>query len=201
MQKNLTTRTVIIVVTILLCVIGIIGVPTSKAELIDHLKNNIRLGLDLKGGSHLVMEVQVQDAVKQDAINTLEHLQEQATKQNIVWNSAEVSDPKSVDDAGSVTITVKGVSPTKAGDFRDLVGTEAPTYMLTALNATDYSLRLKPSDLRDLEKQTVQGAIDTIQIRINELGVAETSVQNYGQSTTTFLSNCPAWTIPRAPVN
>ena len=38
----------IIVVTILLCVYGIIGFPTSKTELIDHLKSNIRLGLDLK---------------------------------------------------------------------------------------------------------------------------------------------------------
>jgi len=75
MQKNLTTRSVIIVVTILLCVYGIIGFPTSKTELIDHVKSNIRLGLDLKGGSRLVMEVQVQDAVKGDAQQTLERLQ------------------------------------------------------------------------------------------------------------------------------
>ena len=182
MQKNLKTRTVIIVVTILLCVIGIIGIPTSKAELIDHLKNNIRLGLDLKGGSHLVMEVQVQDAVKGDAQQTMERLQQVAAKQGIVWNSGEVSDPKSVDDAGNVTITIKGISPAKAADFRNLVTTEAPTYILTALNATDYSLKLTPSDLIALKTQAVQGAIDTISNRINDMGVAETSVQQYGQA-------------------
>src|SRR5262249_22718211 len=102
MQKNLTTRTVIIVVTILLCVFGIIGFPTSKADLMAHLKNNIHLGLDLTGGSHLVMEVQVQDAIHGDALNTMQRLQEQATKQNIVWNSAEVttlSEPPTVEDA------------------------------------------------------------------------------------------------------
>ena len=99
MQKNLTTRTVIIVATILICIFGIIGFPTSKTELIDHLKGNIRLGLDLKGGSHLVMEVQVQDAVKGDAQQTQERLQQAAIKQSIVWNSAEVSEPQSVDDA------------------------------------------------------------------------------------------------------
>src|SRR5580698_689989 len=108
MQKNLKTRAIIIVVTILLCVIGIIGVPTSKAQLVNNLKNNIHLGLDLQGGSHLVMEVQVQDAVKQDAINTVQHLQDAAAKQGIVWNSADVSDPQSVDDADKVTITIKG---------------------------------------------------------------------------------------------
>src|ERR1700680_2909694 len=102
MQKNLTTRTVIIVVTILLCVVGIIGFPTSKADLIDHLKNNIRLGLDLKGGSHLVMEVQVQDAVQGDGRQTIERLQAAAAKQGIVWNSADVSDAQSVDDVNNV---------------------------------------------------------------------------------------------------
>ena len=182
MQKNLRTRTVIIVVTILVCIIGIVGIPTSKAELIDNLKHNIRLGLDLKGGSHLVMEVQVQDAVKGDALQTLERLQQEATKDGLVWNSAEVSEPKSVDDAGNGTITIKGVNPTKASDFRNLVATDFTTYILTTLNSTDYSMKLKPSDLIDLKKLTVQGAIDTISNRINELGVAETSVQQYGQS-------------------
>jgi preprotein translocase subunit SecD len=182
MQKNLKTRTVIILVTILLCVVRIVGLPTSKTELVDHLKNSIRLGLDLKGGSHLVMEVQVQDAVKGDAQQTSERLQDAAAKQGIVWNSAEVSDPQSVDDAGNVTLTIKGVNPGKAADFRNLVNTEAPTYILTALNSTDYSLKLKPSDLIDLKKLAVQGAIDTISNRINDMGVAETSVQQYGQS-------------------
>ena len=182
MQKNLTTRAVIIVVTILLCVFGIIGFPTSKAQLLDNLKNNIHLGLDLKGGSHLVMEVQVQDAVKGDALQTVEHLQQAAAKQGIVWTSAEVSDPQSVDDADKVAITIKGVNPQKSSDFRNLVSTEAPTYILTALNSTDYSMKLTPSDLIDLKKLAVQGSIDTISNRINDMGVAETSVQQYGQS-------------------
>ena len=186
MQKNLKIRTIIIVATILLCVLAVIGIPTSKADLVDHIKNNIRLGLDLKGGTHLVMEVQVQDAVKGDAQQTVERLQQDATKQNIVWNSAEVSEPQTVEDAGKVAITIKGVQPDKAGDFRDLVATNFPTYILTALNATDYSMKLKPSDLIDLEKETVQGAIDTISNRINELGVSETSVQQYGQSGSDF---------------
>jgi preprotein translocase subunit SecD len=185
MQKNLRTRTIIIVVTILVCLIGITGLPTSKAELMDNLKGRIRLGLDLKGGSHLVMEVQVEDAVRGDAQQTLERLQQEATKKSLVWNSAEVSDlsnPPSVDDADKITITVKGVNPGRAADFRDLVNTEAPTYILTTLSSTDYSLKLKPSDLIDLKKLAVQGSIDTISNRINDMGVAETSVQQYGQS-------------------
>ena len=63
MQKNTTARTVFIVVIILACVFGVIGFPTSGAALLQNVKSNIRLGLDLKGGSYLVLEVQVQDAI------------------------------------------------------------------------------------------------------------------------------------------
>ncbi len=63
MQKNLITKTVVIVATILLCIFGVIGFPKSKQQLLDNVRHNIRLGLDLKGGSHLVLQVQVQDAL------------------------------------------------------------------------------------------------------------------------------------------
>src|ERR1019366_7579985 len=159
MRKNLTTRSVIIVVTILVCIFGIIGIPTSKTELLDHLKENIRLGLDLKGGSHLVMEVQVQDAVVGDA-----------------------SDAQFVTDANNVVITIKGIAATQSGDYRNLIGANYSTYVLTAVNSTDYSMKMKPSDLVDLKRETVARTIDTISNRINQLGVPESSVQQYGRS-------------------
>ena len=77
MKKNLTGRTVVIVATILLCVFGIIGFPKSKAQLVQNFQNNIHLGLDLKGGSRLVLQVQVQDAIKSDADQTIERLKEE----------------------------------------------------------------------------------------------------------------------------
>ncbi len=55
---------------------------------------------------------------------------------------------------------------------------------MTSLNSSDYSLKLKPTDLISLKSQTVQGAIDTISNRINDMGVAESSVQPYGQAGT-----------------
>src|ERR1039458_8799779 len=92
MKNNLTARTVVIVVTILICVFGIIGFPKSGAELAKNFSDNIRLGLDLKGGTHLVLEIQVQDAVKADADQTAERLKEDLKKQNIQWNSMDTPD-------------------------------------------------------------------------------------------------------------
>jgi preprotein translocase subunit SecD len=182
MRKNLTTRSVIIVVTILVCVFGIVGFPTSKTELLDHLRENIRLGLDLKGGSHLVMEVQVQDAVVGDAHQTIERLQEELKKQNIGWTGMDVSDAHTVADADNVVITIKGIQAAQSGDFRNLIGANYSTYVLTTLNSTDYTMKMKPSDLVDLKRETVARTIDTISNRINQLGVAESSVQQYGRS-------------------
>ena len=61
MTSNLKFRLLTIVAVILVCVYGIIGLPKSKAELIQNWKSNIRLGLDLSGGSHLIMEIHLQD--------------------------------------------------------------------------------------------------------------------------------------------
>ncbi|MGA9104777.1 MAG: protein translocase subunit SecD [Bryobacteraceae bacterium] len=177
-------RTVVIVATILLCVFGIIGLPKSKTDLVQNLKENIRLGLDLKGGSQLVEEVQVQDAVKADADQTMERLRADMVKQGISFTSLDRNDPQpaTVADADKIVITVKGVPAAEANAFRSLVTDRYTTYVLTALNSADYALRLKPSDLISLLRDTVQRTIDTIGNRINELGVAESSVQQYGRA-------------------
>ena len=180
MKKNLTARSVIIVVTMLICVFGIIDFPKSGAELVNNFNKNIRLGLDLKGGSHLLLEIQVQQAVKADADQTAERLKEELRKQNISWASMDTSDVATVADADNVTLTIKGVPATQSSAFRSMVGERYPNYILTALNSTDYTMKLKPSDLLDLKSDTVKRAVDTIGNRIDQLGLAEKSVQQYG---------------------
>jgi preprotein translocase subunit SecD len=180
MKKNLTARTVIIVATILICVFGIIGLPKSKADLVNHFNENIRLGLDLKGGSHLVLQVQVQDAVKADADQTIEHLKDDLKKQNITWADMQSTDPKTVDDADKVEIDIKGVPSTQSSAFRSMVAERYPTYILTAVNSTDYSMKLKPSELIALENDTLTRSVDTIGNRIDSLGLAEKTVTQYG---------------------
>src|ERR1039458_5152013 len=186
MKTNLKARSVVIVVAILICVFGIIGFPKSGAELSKNFSDNIRLGLDLKGGTHLVLEIQVQDAIKADADQSAEHLKDDLRKQNIAWNSMDVSDVATVEDADNVTLSVKGVPSTQSSDFRNLINERYPTYLLSAVNSTDYALKLKPTDLLELKSDTVKRAIDTIGNRIDQLGLAEKSVQQYGQANSKY---------------
>ena len=182
MKQNLTARTVVIVVTILVCIFGIIGLPKSMADLKQNFSHNINLGLDLKGGSYLVLEVQVQDAVKADAQQAADRLKEDLKKENISYATIEVSDPQTVADADSVAVTVKGVPATQSSAFKNIITTNYGSYLSTALNSTDYQLKMKPTDLQNLKSETVKREIDTITNRIDQMGLSEPSVQQYGRS-------------------
>src|SRR5437016_3330124 len=108
MQRNLTVKTVVIVATILLCIYGIIGIPKSKAELRANLEHNIKLGLDLKGGSHLVLQVQVQDAMKSVADHTIESLKDTLRKENIGFSEMDHNDPQTIKDADNIQVNIHG---------------------------------------------------------------------------------------------
>jgi preprotein translocase subunit SecD len=186
MRKNVTGRTIVIVVTILVCIFGIIGLPGSRTALMDNLRHNIRLGLDLKGGSHLVLQVQVQDALKADADQTIDHLKDEMRKASIDYTAIDRNDPGSVEDADKIEIVVKGVPALKTTAFRNLISERFNTWVQTPLNTTDYRLNMRPSDLVALKRDTVDRSIQTISNRINQLGLTEPTVQQYGASGTDY---------------
>jgi preprotein translocase subunit SecD len=188
MQKNLTTKTLIIVGTILLCIYGIIGpgVPTSKVALMKNLKDNVRLGLDLRGGSLLIFQVQVQDALKAEADNVLDRLKEDLKRADIDYASVERNDPMRIEDADSIQINIKGVPAQKSSAFRGLVNDHYSQWILAPVNSSDYRMNLRPSELLALKSATVERSIQTISNRINNLGLTEPVVQQHGRAEAEF---------------
>src|SRR2546425_11474330 len=188
MQKNLTTKTIIIAVTLLLCIYGIIGLPKSKAELIKNVQENVRLGLDLRGGSHLILQVQVQDALKAEADQVIERLKEElkSNKDGIDYASIDRNDPMRIEDADTIQINIKGIPAQKTSAFRSLVNERFPTWILTPVNSTDYRMNLRPSELLTLKGETVERSIQTISNRINNLGLTEPVVQQHGRADAEF---------------
>jgi preprotein translocase subunit SecD len=185
MNRTLQFKWLFIVVVILICIYGIIGIPRSMADITNNFKKNIRLGLDLRGGSQLVMQVQVQDAFKAEADATIERLKDDLKKAGIDYASMDRNDPQNIQDAEKIQINVHGVPSVKAGDFRRVINEQlGNTWNLTPVNATDYRLNIKPTEALKLRKDTVLQTMNTIEKKINGLGLAESAVQQRGRAET-----------------
>ena len=180
MKKGLGWKSIVILATILICAYGMIGIPKSKQELIDNWNNNIRLGLDLKGGSMLVLQVQVQQAFTAEADTQIERLKEAMAKQAINYTSVDRNEPASIKEADTIQINMKGIPVEKTREFRELVAEQLPSWVLTPVNSSDYRINLKQTAAIELKKDTVDRSIHTIENRINGLGLAESSVQQRG---------------------
>ena len=71
------------------------------------MTDRIHLGLDLKGGTHLILQVQVNDAVNVDSDNAIERLKDDLRNRKIAY--ADISKPDPVN--GPDKLVVKGVPP------------------------------------------------------------------------------------------
>src|SRR4030081_3869740 len=118
MNKSLKIKAVVILAVLLACVYLLIGIPKSKDEMIANWNRNIHLGLDLKGGSHLVLQVQLQDAFKAEADSVIQRMKDVLTKANVPFADINRKDPQTLAAADTIQINVAGVPATKAGDFR-----------------------------------------------------------------------------------
>jgi preprotein translocase subunit SecD len=183
---KLKWKVALIVVVTLGCLYGIFGVPKSVEDLKSALGRNIRLGLDLKGGTHLILQVQVQDAAKAEADQTIERLKEELRRAQVNYAAIDRNDPQTIEETDSIQIHVRGVPAEKSADFRRIVSERFSQWILTPVNATDYHLRMRPSDLIQLKNDTVERAIRTIEQRINGLGLTEPVIQQHGRADAEF---------------
>src|SRR5215471_10900224 len=183
MASNLRIRALIIVVVILVCVYGIIGLPKSKADIIKNWQSNIRLGLDLKGGTQLVMQVQLQDAFKAEADDVINRMKGAFRSAGIEYTDINRNDPLSIQQSDQIQVNIAGIPGPKAGDFRKLVNdTFGDVWILTPVNPTDYRLTIKPSEALRLKADTLTQSTNTIEKKINGLGLTEATVQPRGGS-------------------
>lgn len=177
MKRNLRVKFFIILAVLLVCIYGVIGLPRSKDELVANWERNIKLGLDLRGGTYLVIGVQVQDAFNAEASSSGERLREEAQKSNVVIPETQIVESKTLADADKSAIVVKGISANQAGSFRSLVAREFPQWNMVAVNSTDYRLTMKPTEALEFRRRTLAQTRNTIEKKINGLGLSEASVQ------------------------
>src|SRR6476646_929997 len=160
MTNNLKFKALFIAAVILICIYGIIGIPKSMQELKDNWQHNIRLGLDLKGGSHLVLQVQLQDAFKAEADSVIQRMKDVLTKANIPFADINRNDPQTLASDDNIQINVAGVPANKAGDFRTAVNENfGGVWNMTTVNSTDYRFNMKPTEALKLKQDALTQTI------------------------------------------
>ena len=81
------------------------------------VQQNIHLGLDLRGGTHLILQVQVNDAVNAETDQPIERLKDALKKKNIAYGDIIKPDPQPLREL----IVIKGVPPERSSDLRSLM--------------------------------------------------------------------------------
>ena len=139
----------------------------------DILKNGLKLGLDLRGGIHLVMQVKAEDALRAEASDAAEHLKTEAGKRGVAIGTVNPA----TGEGFSITMG-EGISPAAVSEL-----------VKTALSPTDWSSDQSGREMRvtfkdparmEIEAQTLRQAVETIRNRVDALGVAEPSIQPQG---------------------
>jgi protein-export membrane protein SecD/preprotein translocase SecF subunit len=181
MPSKLRWKWVLIVCVFFACITGIVQFPKSKKELIENWNKSIRLGLDLKGGTYLEMEIQVQDAFKTEANRALERLREALEKAGIQNAVVERNDPNSVESAEEIRITIKGIASDHTAEARRIIGEAlGQSWIFLRDEGGDIRLGIGKDQAFKLRQDTVTQCIHTIQRKIDSLGLAETIVQQRG---------------------
>jgi preprotein translocase subunit SecD len=188
MNSQLRWKFILILIVIVICLYGLLGLPTFPTSLTQvkaNLADRIKLGLDLKGGSHLVLQVQVDEAIGQRCDQAVDQLTKQVHEKNII-----VGDLRRVDDTH---IEVDNVDSNTSGAFRDLISTQFTDWAMApaAGIVNGYLLTMRPSVVADLRRETMVQAVETITRRINALGLTEPTIATTGRGDNEILVQLP----------
>ena len=180
MNPNLKWRALFILVVVLVCIYTLVCLPTfptSLADLKNNFANQIKLGLDLQGGTHLTLQVQTQEAIAQETDQTVDRLTSQMRAKNIRYDEV-----RRVDD---YHMLVRNVASDQLSDFRDLVTSQLQNIWDLSPAPGDpsgYLLTPRPTAIAAIREQTMTQSIETIERRINALGLTEPTIQRRGGS-------------------
>src|SRR4051812_20074198 len=160
--KLLTT----IAVTIIFGAVGVYpiiaaryGITSPKVPT-DRL---LKLGLDLKGGVHLVLRVQTDDALRIESETEMERLRELLTMAHINSTGLALT--------GTDGFKVEGIAPDQDAAFRTAANEVSANYDRDSGTNGTYTFRMKPNVAQSLREEAVVQARQTIERRVNELGV------------------------------
>src|SRR5436305_9510487 len=187
MQKNLLLKTVFIVAVLLVFAYGIVGIPKgiSPHALKEGMLQRVHQGLDLRGGTHLILQVMVNDAINADSDRLVDRIRGKFAAKGINYGDIVKPDPQHPE-----MVQVKGVAADSVGAARDILGDENE-YDTSSGPDNSFVVTMKPSVATTTKNAAVTQAIETIRNRIDQLGVSEPVIQEHGLGEYQILVQLP----------
>ena len=144
----------------------------------------VHLGLDLRGGVHLVLRVQTDDALRLETDLAGERLREELARRNIAVTTIQTESP--------TQFRVEGVASGQDAEFRRTADEVTGANFNRESGAGGaYRFVLKPNIAVTLRDESVKQALQTIERRVNELGVSEPIVAPHGTAGDQILVQLP----------
>jgi len=185
-RKELRVKAVLYGSFLLACLVAI-WPPYER----DGQPGKIRLGLDLRGGMHLVLQVVTDDALNATTDDAVQTVREQATRKGITFAAVQRADPTS--------LAIEGVEPARVKDMRDLLKDFfRQGWEIREPAEGRFLVKMTDTMVRDVKRRTVAEAIKTLERRVNELGVAEPVIAEHGDQGDQILIQLPGVTDPEA---
>jgi preprotein translocase subunit SecD len=147
------------------------------------IEKQLKLGLDLKGGVHLVLRVQTDDALKSETQTEMERVREELTNRKIPFTNVALVSP--------TQFRVEGIPQDQDATFRSAMQETITNFDRGSGASGNYPFTMKPNIAVNLRDESVVQARQTIERRVNELGVAEPQIAQQGANGDQIMVQLP----------
>ncbi|OIO56838.1 MAG: protein translocase subunit SecD [Alphaproteobacteria bacterium CG_4_10_14_0_2_um_filter_63_37] len=150
--------------------------PETRDKLPSWLPSQgVNLGLDLRGGIHLVLQVQVEKALRRTVEGDTDEVRNAVREEKLRYGGVDV-----VDDHTMAVLVGEGESER----LQTAMAKALPNYTIAPgehAGKAALLLTLTPLSMEEIKKNAVDQAIETIRNRIDQFGVSEPVIQREGQ--------------------
>ena len=195
MKTNIRTRLIVIIAVLAAFVYGVFGIPhglsgnafSQGLTSSSLFRNGIHLGLDLKGGMHLILQVKVEEAINAETDTDVAGIQGELQRNGVAGATVTKPDPNRPD-----FIQVSGVPADHANDVRSILDTSySSRFDIAPGVGNTWTLTMKPTVESDAKQRALDQAIEVITSRTNTLGVSEPIIEPYQLGSYQILVELP----------
>jgi len=156
-------------------------------------EERIHLGLDLRGGTHIVLQVDTDSAVEYELNLTQTRLGQALTDRRISYAAIVPIDP--------TVLEIRAADPGRAAEVREILDLQVGNWAIRDLGSGNWRIVMPPEVKQYIANAAVTTTLNTVRNRVDQLGVREPIVQKQGLAGDRILIQLPGVEDPERAVD